>query len=185
VQGPGATGFTGHERNAQEQETALEFAQCIRDNGVKDFPDPAPGEPFVDTNRIPSAATTGGMSILNAAMQKCRDSGRGVRGDGVQRVRAMAPGGFEATGRASPPIRAPPSRRTRTPAPDRWRAPSGYAIFTGFALSLSRSSGEGRMERNSGSGGYPYASDAYTTAIAIRAIESNHARRTLGLEPSL
>ena len=36
-------GFTGHERSAQQQEAALEFAQCIRDNGVKDFPDPDQG----------------------------------------------------------------------------------------------------------------------------------------------
>jgi hypothetical protein len=68
-------GFTGHERSAHEQEGALKFAQCIRENGVKDFPDPVNGEPLVDTNRIPSAATTGGMSILNAAMQKCRTYG--------------------------------------------------------------------------------------------------------------
>ena len=76
-------GFTGHERSAQEQEAALKFAQCIRDNGVKDFPDPVAGEPLVDTNRIPSAATAGGMSILNAAMQKCRQyaSAAGVRGN--------------------------------------------------------------------------------------------------------
>jgi hypothetical protein len=67
------SGFTGHKRSAQQQKNALEFAQCIRDNGVKDFPDPTPGAPLVDTNRIPSAATSGGMSILNAAMQKCRD----------------------------------------------------------------------------------------------------------------
>ena len=34
-------GFTGDgERSAEEQKAALEFAQCIRDNGVKDFPDP-------------------------------------------------------------------------------------------------------------------------------------------------
>ena len=68
------SGFTGHQRSAQEQEAALEFAQCIRDNGVKDFPDPAKDEPMIDTRRIPSAATEGGMSILHAAMQKCRDS---------------------------------------------------------------------------------------------------------------
>jgi hypothetical protein len=69
-------GFTGDEEvTAEEQEVRLEFAQCIRDNGVKDFPDPATGEPLVNTNRIPSAATDGGMSILNAAMQKCRDLG--------------------------------------------------------------------------------------------------------------
>jgi hypothetical protein len=66
-------GFTGHERNAQEQEGALKFAQCVRENGVKDFPDPSLDAPLVDTNRIPSAARPGGMSILNAAMQTCRD----------------------------------------------------------------------------------------------------------------
>jgi hypothetical protein len=65
-------GFTGQKRTAQEQENALKFAQCIRDNGVKDFPDPAPDEPLVDTNRIPSAAGNG-IAALNAAMRKCRD----------------------------------------------------------------------------------------------------------------
>ncbi len=67
------SGFTGHERSAEEQAAALRFAQCIRENGVKDFPDPGPDQPLVDTNRIPSAAGPGGMSILNAAMRKCRD----------------------------------------------------------------------------------------------------------------
>jgi hypothetical protein len=58
------SGFTGDgERSTEEQKAALEFAQCIRDNGVEDFPDPAPDEPMVDTNRIPSAAEEGGMSI--------------------------------------------------------------------------------------------------------------------------
>jgi hypothetical protein len=71
-------GFTGHKRNSQQQEQALKFAQCIRDNGVKDFPDPAAGEPLVDTRRIPSASRPGGMTILNAAMQKCRDSLAGL-----------------------------------------------------------------------------------------------------------
>jgi hypothetical protein len=65
-------GFTGGKRSPEQQQAALKFAQCIRDNGVKDFPDPDPDGPLVDTNRIPSAATNGGMSILNAAMQKCR-----------------------------------------------------------------------------------------------------------------
>jgi len=67
-------GFMGHKRSAQEQQNALKFAQCIRDNGVKDFPDPAPDEPLIDTDRIPSANQNGGMSILHAAMQKCHDS---------------------------------------------------------------------------------------------------------------
>jgi hypothetical protein len=75
------SGFTGHKRGAQQQKDALEFAQCIRDHGVKDFPDPTPDAPLVDTNRIPSAATDGGMSILNAAMQKCGDLAASIVGD--------------------------------------------------------------------------------------------------------
>jgi hypothetical protein len=68
-------GFTGSKRSPQQTDAALKFAQCIRANGVKDFPDPANGQPLVDTNRIPSAATSSGMSILNAAMHKCRGAG--------------------------------------------------------------------------------------------------------------
>jgi hypothetical protein len=67
-------GFTGTTRSPEQQSAALKFAQCIRANGVKDFPDPVTGQPLVDTNRIPSAATSSGMSILNAAMYKCRDA---------------------------------------------------------------------------------------------------------------
>jgi hypothetical protein len=76
------SGFTGHERSPQEQKAALEFARCIRDNGVRDFPDPGKTQPLVDTNRIPSAATPGGVSILDAAMHTCSQyaSAAGVRG---------------------------------------------------------------------------------------------------------
>lgn len=67
-------GFTGDgEVTAEEQEARLEFAQCIRDNGVEDFPDPAEDAPLVNTNLIPSSATEAGMTVLNAAMQKCGD----------------------------------------------------------------------------------------------------------------
>jgi hypothetical protein len=66
-------GFMGSKRSSQQQQAALKFAQCVRTNGVPDFPDPIPNGPLVDTNRIPSAANPGGMSALNAAMQKCGD----------------------------------------------------------------------------------------------------------------
>jgi ABC-type glycerol-3-phosphate transport system substrate-binding protein len=66
-------GFMGTKRSSQQQQAALKFAQCIRESGVKDFPDPIPNGPLVDTGRIPSAAEPGGMSILDAAMRKCRD----------------------------------------------------------------------------------------------------------------
>ena len=74
----GGTGGGGDQNAATEggpipRENSLEFAECMRENGVEDFPDPAEDEPLVDTNRIPSAAQPGGMSTINAAMQTCRD----------------------------------------------------------------------------------------------------------------
>src|SRR5947209_6725660 len=65
-------GFVGSKRSSRLQQAALKFAQCIRAHGVKDFPDPLPNGPLVDTNRIPSTAEPGGMSILHTAMQNCR-----------------------------------------------------------------------------------------------------------------
>ena len=52
-------GFTGDKRSPEQQAAALEFAQCIRENGVKDFPDPAHDAPLVDTRKIPSSAYAG------------------------------------------------------------------------------------------------------------------------------
>ena len=67
-------GFTGPEEvTPEQQEARLDFAQCIRDNGVEDFPDPAEDAPLVNTNVIPSAATEEGMTVLNAAMETCGD----------------------------------------------------------------------------------------------------------------
>jgi hypothetical protein len=63
--------FTGGKVTAEQRKPRLEFAQCMRDNGVPDFPDPTPNGPLVDTNRIPSSNTTAGMTILNAVMHKC------------------------------------------------------------------------------------------------------------------
>jgi hypothetical protein len=54
-----------------QKSAALKFAQCIRENGVPDFPDPVSGQPLVDTTRIPSSNKPGGMTILNAAMHTC------------------------------------------------------------------------------------------------------------------
>lgn len=67
-------GFMGGKRTSQQQQAGLKFAQCIRENGVPDFPDPLPNGPLVDTNRIPSSNSPAGMSNLHAAMQKCGDA---------------------------------------------------------------------------------------------------------------
>jgi hypothetical protein len=71
----GAGGSTNVTTSPKEQSDAFKFAQCMRENGVKDFPDPVAGERLIDASRlrsqIPSSGTPGGMSILHAAMQKC------------------------------------------------------------------------------------------------------------------
>jgi hypothetical protein len=64
-------GALSGKRSPKQQSAALRFAECIRKNGVKDFPDPVNGEPLVDTTKIPSSNQPGGMTILNGAMHKC------------------------------------------------------------------------------------------------------------------
>jgi hypothetical protein len=68
LQPPGA--LSG-KRSPKQQSAALRFAECIRKNGVKDFPDPVNGDPLIDTTKIPSSNQPGGMTILNAATKKC------------------------------------------------------------------------------------------------------------------
>jgi hypothetical protein len=75
-------GFTGPKVTAQLRAARLKFAQCVRDNGVPDFPDPTPNGPLIDTRRIPSANTPAGMSALHASMSRCAEFARsaGVTG---------------------------------------------------------------------------------------------------------
>jgi hypothetical protein len=71
-------GFMGTERTTQQQEAALEFAQCMRANGVPDFPDPTPDGPVIDVN--------GANSIpgFQAAKDKCSAIYSGQLGMGGQ-----------------------------------------------------------------------------------------------------
>ena len=62
--------FSG-KRSPKQQSDALRFAECVREHGVKDFPDPVNGQPLIDTTKIPSSNAPGGMTILNAATHKC------------------------------------------------------------------------------------------------------------------
>jgi len=68
-------GTLSPKRTPAQQKEGLSFAKCMRENGVKDFPDPVQGEPLINTYRIPSSNKPGGMTILNAAIQKCRKLG--------------------------------------------------------------------------------------------------------------
>jgi hypothetical protein len=64
-------GALSAKRTPKQQSASLRFAQCVRDHGVKDFPDPVNGEPLIDTTKIPSSNKPGGMTILNAATHAC------------------------------------------------------------------------------------------------------------------
>ena len=76
-------GLLGGRASSQEMRSRLKFAQCMRDNGVEDFPDPAEDGPLIDTNRIPSAAGRGARSIpgFQAATEKCGDALAGAPED--------------------------------------------------------------------------------------------------------
>jgi hypothetical protein len=77
-------GFTGGKVTPSRRTARLEFARCMRESGVPDFPDPTPTGPLIDTNRIPSLAGKDPRSDpgLQAAMQTCRRyaSAAGVTG---------------------------------------------------------------------------------------------------------
>jgi hypothetical protein len=64
-------GSLSGQRSFTQQSLALRFAECVRKNGVPDFPDPANGQPLIDTTKIPSSNSPNGMNILNAATHKC------------------------------------------------------------------------------------------------------------------
>jgi hypothetical protein len=59
------SGFTGTQRTPQQQAAALKFAQCMRNNGISNFPDPSPHGPIINVN--------GAHSIpgFQAALAKC------------------------------------------------------------------------------------------------------------------
>jgi hypothetical protein len=66
-------GFTGQKATPQQTSARLKFAQCMRANGVPDFPDPTPNGPLLDTRRIPSLAGKNPSTdpALQTAMHKC------------------------------------------------------------------------------------------------------------------
>ena len=67
-------GFIPKKLNAAQMRARLRFAQCMRDNGVRDFPDPTANGPLI--------AVKGAHSIpgFQVALQKCRDTLTGAVG---------------------------------------------------------------------------------------------------------
>ena len=66
--------FDGPGRTPEQQDAALKFAQCMRDNGVPDFPDPAtPRDPLIDTTKMRGDVSASAIPELKPALQACHE----------------------------------------------------------------------------------------------------------------
>jgi hypothetical protein len=70
LQPPAWSADTG--RTATQQDAALKFAQCVREHGVPDFPDPATaGDPLIDTSKMRGDVSAGSIPELKPAVEAC------------------------------------------------------------------------------------------------------------------
>lgn len=64
----------GGGRTPEQQEAALKFAQCVRDNGLPDFPDPATAQdPLIDTTKMRGGVSARSIPELRPAVDACHD----------------------------------------------------------------------------------------------------------------
>lgn len=67
-------GWSDAGRTPEQQDAALKMAQCMRDNGVPDFPDPAtPRDPLIDTSKMRGGVSARDIPELKTAQEACRD----------------------------------------------------------------------------------------------------------------
>ncbi|MGH3638833.1 MAG: hypothetical protein ACRDUX_07370 [Mycobacterium sp.] len=72
LQPPGWLNDAG--RAPEQQDAALKFAQCVRDNGVADFRDPAtPRDPLIDTSKMRGGVSARDIPELKGAQGACHD----------------------------------------------------------------------------------------------------------------
>ncbi|BBX89970.1 hypothetical protein H5U98_01935 [Mycolicibacterium boenickei] len=59
-------------RTPAQQDAALKFAQCVRDHGVPDFPDPASArDPLIDTSKMRGDVSASSIPELKPAVEAC------------------------------------------------------------------------------------------------------------------
>lgn len=62
------------QRTPTQQAAALDFAQCVRDHGVPDFPDPATArDPLIDTSKMRGDVSAANIPELKPAVEACHD----------------------------------------------------------------------------------------------------------------
>ncbi|TVX97228.1 hypothetical protein FPV58_23075 [Mycolicibacterium porcinum] len=61
-------------RTPAQQDAALKFAQCVRDNGVPDFPDRAAArDPLIDTSKMRGDVSASSIPELKPAVEACHN----------------------------------------------------------------------------------------------------------------
>ncbi len=61
-------------RTPAQQDAALKFAQCVREHGVPDFPDPATAtDPLIDTSKMRGDVSASSIPELKPAVEACHD----------------------------------------------------------------------------------------------------------------
>ncbi|OLF17838.1 hypothetical protein BU204_09565 [Actinophytocola xanthii] len=71
----GDQGAPGPSSEPNEQEAALEYSRCMRENGVPDFPDPEPGENGEARLSTPEGADKEAMDAANAECKRLLPNG--------------------------------------------------------------------------------------------------------------
>ncbi|NOR00346.1 hypothetical protein HGK72_09835 [Mycolicibacterium fortuitum] len=67
-------GWSDAQRTPAQQAAALNFAQCVRDHGVPDFPDPATARDLlIDTSRMRGDVSASSIPELKPAVEACHD----------------------------------------------------------------------------------------------------------------
>lgn len=67
-------GWSTDGRTPAQQSAALKFAQCVRDHGVPDFPDPASArDPLIDTSKMRGDVSASSIPELKPAVEACHD----------------------------------------------------------------------------------------------------------------
>jgi hypothetical protein len=65
---------TDGQRTPEQQVAALEFAHCVRDHGVPDFPDPATArDPLIDTSKMRGDVSARSIPELQPAVEACHE----------------------------------------------------------------------------------------------------------------
>lgn len=67
-------GWSDAGRTPAQQFAALKFAQCVRDHGVPDFPDPASArDPLIDTSKMRGDVRASSIPELKPAVEACHN----------------------------------------------------------------------------------------------------------------